>query len=129
MTTEEVKIKIKQVVEYSGHNISANGSVNLTLKAMYSDLPETIKLMQLLNEDIRIAAKIAGEKKPKPLGSFRIKNITVDGDGESKLKFNGITEYVELDNLNTLPLNDEDIKQFQVMYVADVEMEGGDDSE
>lgn len=118
-----MKVKIKQVVEYAGHNISANGAVNLTLKAMYSELPETIKLNQLLNNDVTIVAKIAGESKAKKLGIFRIKNISIDGDGESKIKFNGLTDYIELDNLNTLPLQDDDNREFQVMYSAEIELE------
>ena len=30
-------VKVKQVVKYDGHNIAANGSVNLNFKAAYSD--------------------------------------------------------------------------------------------
>ena len=41
-------IKIKEVVTYGGHSLSANGSVNLTLKAAYSELSKSIQAMQML---------------------------------------------------------------------------------
>lgn len=117
-----MNVKVKQIVSYGGHSLSANGSVNLTFKAMYSELTNSIKLMQMLNNDISIKAKVLGEK-PKKLGMFRIKEVKVEGDGESVIKFNGLSDYVEMDNLNSLPLRDSDSKEFTVMYEADIELE------
>lgn len=117
-----MEIKIKEVVRYAGHNLSANGTVNLTVKAMYSELTNTVKAMQALNNDVTIKAKIAGEKA-KNLGIFRIKQIIIDGDGESKLKFNGISDYIEMDNLNALPLNDDEVKDFIIMMSSEIESE------
>lgn len=117
-----MKIKVKEIVSYKGHSISANGSVNFTVKAMYSQLTNTIKLMQLLNNDVIIKAKLP-EEKPMKLGSFRIKQITVDGDGESSIKFNGVVDYIEVDNLNLLPLNNSESKEFTVLFESDIENE------
>ena len=117
-----MKIKVKEIVSYKGHSISANGSVNFTVKAMYSQLTNTIKLMQLLNNDVIIKAKLP-EEKPMKLGSFRIKQITVDGDGESSIKFNGVVDYIEVDNLNLLPLNNSESKEFTVLFESDIEIE------
>ena len=119
-------IKVKEIVKYGGHNLSANGSVNLTLKARYSELPNTIMIMQMLNNDVSIKARIPGEK-PMKLGIFRIKEIKVDGDGESIIKFNSLNDYVEMDNLNVLPLNDSDSKEFSIMLEADIEEEEEDE--
>ena len=120
-------IKIKEVVTYGGHSLSANGSVNLTLKAAYSELSKSIQAMQMLNNDIDIKAKMPGANAIK-LGSFRIKQIVVDGDGESVLKFNGLNDYIEMDNLNLLPLNSDDNKEFAVLLAAEIEEEeGGED--
>ena len=55
-------IKVKEVVVYGGHSMSANGSVNLTLKAQYSELPNSIRMMQLLNNDVDIKAKAPGSR-------------------------------------------------------------------
>lgn len=116
------KIKVKEVVKYKGHSLSANGSVNFNLVAAYSELVHTISLMQLLNNDVTIKAKIPGEN-PMKLGIFRIKQIVIDGDGESKIKFNGLNDYIEMDNLNVLPLNSDDTKEFVVLMEAEVEEE------
>ena len=117
-----MKIKVKEIVSYKGHSISANGAVNFTVKAMYSQLTNTIKLMQLLNNDVIIKAKLP-EEKPMKLGSFRIKQITIDGDGESSIKFNGVVDYIEVDNLNLLPLNNSESKEFTVLFESDIEIE------
>ena len=115
-------VKVKQVVVYGGHSMSANGSVNLTLKSAYSELPNSIQQLQMLNNDVSIKAKLPGGK-PMKLGMFRIKQIVVDGDGESVLKFNGLSDYIEMDNLNLLPLNTDENKEFTVMMEAEVELE------
>ena len=124
------QIKVKQVVKYGGHSLSANGSVNFTLKAAYSELVNTIQAMQMLNNDVVIKAKVPGSK-PMKLGMFRIKQITVDGDGESTIKFNGLNDYIEMDNLNILPTNGDENKMFTVMMEADVgeedESDGGEE--
>ena len=119
----EMIIKVKEVVKYHGHSLSANGSVNFNLKASYSELPNTIQMMQMLNNDVTIKAKLPAGK-PMKLGMFRIKQIVIDGDGESTLKFNGLNDYIEMDNLNLLPLNNDDNKEFVIMMEAEIEMEG-----
>lgn len=124
-----MNVKVKEVVKYGGHSLSANGSVNFTLKAQYSELPNTIKLMQMLNNDVNIKAKVPGGK-PMKLGFFRVKQIVIDGDGESTIKFNGLNDYIEMDNLNLLPLNTDENKEFVVLMEADIEtdeMEETDD--
>ncbi len=120
-------LKVKDVVKYGGHSLSANGSVNFTLKSTYSELTNTIQLMQMLNNDVDIKAKIPNGS-PMKLGIFRIKQIVIDGDGESTLKFNGLNDYIEMDNLNVLPLSSDENKEFVVMMTADIESEEEEDS-
>ena len=121
-------VKVKQVVAYGGHSLKANGAVDFTLKSTYSELVNTIQLMQMLNNDVSIKAKLPGQKAIK-LGVFRIKQIIVDGDGESILKFNGLNDYIEMDNLNLLPLNNDDNKEFVIMAEAEIETEDEEDGE
>ena len=121
-----MNIKVKEVVTYGGHSLKANGAVNFTLKASYSELTNTISLMQMLNNDVGIKAKVPGGK-PMKLGVFRINQIVIDGDGESVLKFNGLNDYIEMDNLNMLPLNDSENKEFVVMMEAEIEEEEEND--
>lgn len=123
------KLKVMQVVTYGGHSLSSNGSVSLTLKAGYSELTKTIQVIQMLNEDVAVKAKLAGQK-PMKLGSFKIKDIKIDGDGESVLKFAGISDYVEMDNLNLLPLANEENKLFQILLECETEAtDEGDEEE
>ena len=125
-----MNVKVKEIVKYGGHNLSANGSVNLTLRASYSELTSTIQLMQMLNNDVNIKAKIPGEKVMK-LGFFRIKDIRIDGDGESIIKFNGLNDYIEMDNLNLLPVKGSENEEFVVLMDAEIEIEeeGEEDGE
>lgn len=123
-----MNIRVKEVVKYGGHSLSANGSVNFTLKATYSELPNTMKLMQMLNNDVVIKAKVPSSS-PMKLGNFRIKQIVIDGDGESTIKFNGLNDYIEMDNLNLLPMNDSDNKEFVVMMEAEIETESEEEED
>ena len=120
------QIRVREVVKYGGHSLSANGSVNLTLKADYSELVNMIQVQQMLNNDVSIKAKLPGGK-PMRLGMFRVKSTTIDGDGESTLKFNGLNDYIEMDNLNLLPTKGSGDEMFVVMMEADVEEEDDED--
>nr|DAR34846.1 MAG TPA: hypothetical protein [Caudoviricetes sp.] len=117
-------IKVRQVVKYGGHSVGANGNVNLTLKASYSELPNTVKLLQLLNNDIELKVRMPGGTATK-LGMMRLKEAKVDGDGESIIKLNGLSDYVELDNLNSLIAGEE----FAVLYKGEVEEEDEENDE
>lgn len=123
-----MNIKVREIVKYGGHSLSANGSVNFTLKASYSELTNSIKLMQMLNNDVIIKAKAPGGKAMK-LGIFRVKQIIIDGDGESILKFNGLNDYIEMDNLNLLPLSTDENKEFAVLMEAEIEEEESENGE
>lgn len=122
-----MNVKVKEIVKYNGHSLSANGSVNLSFKAMYGELTNTIKTMQMLNNDVMIIAKV-GKNKLK-LGMFRIKDIRIGGDGESTIKFNGLSDCVEMDNLNELPLRDSESQEFPVLMSAEIEEEENEDNE
>lgn len=120
------KAKVKAIVVNGGYNVSANGSVNLKFIAGYSELVNTIKLQQMLNNDVSIKAKLPspnGKSQVVNLGVFRVKSTMIDGDGESKIQFNGLSEYVEMDNLNILPLASDDIKEFAILMEAEIELE------
>ena len=61
--------------------------------------------------------------QPIKLGRLRINQLVADGDGESKMRFNGLKDYIETDNLNMLPLNSDTVSEFIVQYTADIEEE------
>lgn len=114
----EKKIVVKEVVNYKGHSVRANGSVDLSFSSMYDELTNSIQCLQMLNNDVNIVAKLPNEK-PVELGMFRIKNISFDDDGESTLKFNSLDQNVELNNLSNIITNE----KFQIKMSALIELE------
>lgn len=112
------KIKVQSFCSYRGHSVLQNGSVNLTLKAKYSEITNSVQLLQLLNNDVNVQIK-QGTDKPFKIGSFRIKSIGFDGDGESILKFNSLNDFVDIDSINKLITKDE----FKVLFSANIEEE------
>lgn len=114
------KVHIEEMVSYNGHNVKANGTVTLNFKAMYSELVKTIQVLQLLNNDVVVSTK------DSKLGSFRVKDVVVDGDGESKLKFDSMTDYVEMDRINSLVSVD---GEFKISMDASVDVEDEEESE
>ena len=124
----EREISIRQVVTYHSHNRRNNGAVTLNLNSEYGELVHTIELQQLLSLDIRITAKVVGQRE-FGLGMFRLKKSTILDDGESKLQFEGLSDFVEVDNLNNLPLKSDDAPQFVVVYNAVAESEEDEETE
>lgn len=122
-----MKSKVKAMCSYGGHGIRMNGNVDLTLKSKYSELPNYIQLIQMLNNDVTITAKtVDGEFG---LGVFRVKEIKVDHDGEGILKFNSLNDFVETDNLNRLITAGATTTEFGVTFEADIELEDSTEDE
>lgn len=119
-----MKIKIKSFVKYEGHSVKKNKTVTLKFTAMYSEISNSIKTLQMLNNDVKIIAKLPGES-PIQLGMFRIKDIKFDGDGESTLQFETMSDFAEIDNINKIITSNE----FKIMLEADVELENVEDEE
>lgn len=113
------KIKVTGFYSYKGHSVLQNGSVNITLKAQYSGITNSVQLLQMLNNDVNIHVKMATEKKPFTIGTFRIKSINFDDDGESIVKFNSLNDFVDIDGINRLITKDE----FKVLFSANIEDE------
>lgn len=94
------KVIVKLEIRYNNLNFRKNGLVELTFKSSYDNIVSTLKLVQLINTNITIKAKIKGEIFT--LGNYYIKNIGIDRDGESTIKFGSEVESVEYDSLNAL---------------------------
>lgn len=119
-----MKINVKGVVSYRGHSVKANGNMEISFKAMYSEITNSMQVLQLLNNDVKITAKLPGTK-PVVLGTYNVKNVMFDGDGESVLKFVSLVEFVEMDNINTLVSQE----NFQIKIEGDVETENENEKE
>ena len=118
------KVKVRVVAAYNGHNIKPNKNVDISLKCRYDELTNYIQLIQFLNEDVDIVAKV-GDNPANKLGSFRVKEIKVDHDGEGVLKFNSQLDFVNADDINSL-VGEELIK---VQFTAEIEEEEEEDDE
>lgn len=113
-----MNISIKEVVSYKGHSVKANGNIDISFSAMYGELTNSIKVLQLLNNDVTIVAKLPGSKAVK-LGNFNVRSVLFDGDGESVLKFTSMVDFVEMENVNTVISQE----NFQIKMEANVELE------
>jgi hypothetical protein len=117
-----MQIKIKEMMSYGGHSLKANGSVDLTLKAQYSQCTKSMQLLQMLNNDVKIQIKKSGKKFS--IGFFRIKEVKFDGDGESTVKFNTLSDFADVDSMNNLvKVTQDEPEEFIVMFAAEIEEE------
>ena len=100
---EEVEvIKLKIEGNYKTHSVKSNKAVDVTFQLPYSELINYIKSLQMLNENVTVAGKIGADKKPIKLGTFMIKNLNIDNDGEGKLKLNSLLDHIDSGNLNEI---------------------------
>lgn len=97
----ESHVEVKLVCKYNGHSVKANQSVDLGMKAGYDQLSNAVQLLQFLNNDVTIKAKISGVK-PFNLGQFRVQAVNISHDGESAIKFNSMVDFTEVENFTKL---------------------------
>ena len=121
------ELKTRSLAKYNGHSIKTNKAVDLGFRFSYEELPNYIKLIQFLNENVTVVIK-QGDNKPQNLGTFMVKEIKIDHDGEGQVKFNSMIDYIEPDELNTLVGSD----IFKVIFKAvseEIDDEVEDDDE
>ena len=117
------KIDIEQVVTSGGYSINANGIAMVTFKSKYGELVNTVNMLQLLNNDVDVVAKVPGEKERAVGKYFRIKQIIVDGDGEQTVKLQGVSEFVDVESLASLPFKNAEVPEFRVHLASSIELE------
>ena len=97
----EQYVEVRLVGKYNGHSVKANQSVDLSIKAGYDQLSQAVQLLQFLNNDVSIKAKVP-DLKPFSLGTFRVQAVNISHDGESTIKFNSMADFTEVDNFTKL---------------------------
>lgn len=120
----EHHVEVKVIGKYNGHSVKANQSVDLSIKAGYDQLSQAVQLLQFLNNDVTIKAKVP-DIKPFTLGTFRVQGVNVGHDGESVIKFNSMVDFTEVDNFTKLIGSDMVILKVS----ADIEIEDSDEEE
>lgn len=105
--------------------ITPSKVVKLGFKIRYSDMLTSINLLQGLNSDITIHAKLSGRKAVN-LGLFTIGGLNFDKDGNATVQFKSLVDSVNLNNINDIISSDpEDILQLKFMAVLELpESEG-----
>ena len=116
---------VKFVASYDGHSLRQNGNVDLRMKCDYSELVNYVQLLQMLNNDIKVAIKFPGESKPFKIGMFRLKQLNILHDGEAKISFTSTNDFVEVNELNRLVTEE----RFNVRCSADIEIENEGEEE
>lgn len=124
----EKQVKVITEGVYVSHGVKKNKSIDLVIKAPYSELRNYIQTIQMLNENVDVSVKI-GSDKPVLLGSFMISNINVDNDGEGKVRLNSQLDFVNANEINTLASrSDEPLKVlFKCKIDSEDESEESDD--
>ena len=94
------KVKIKIDLQYDGHSVKKNGSVDLKFKIPYSELVTSLEVLQLLGCNMTLKCKVSGSTVE--VGTFYLSLFSVDREGETTIKLNSELDSIELDNLNAL---------------------------
>ena len=118
----EKHVEVKVIGKYHGHSVKANQSVDLSFKAGYDQLAQAIQLVQFLNNDVTILAKVP-DTKPFKLGTVRVQAVNISHDGESAIKFNSMADFTEVDNFSKLIGSEMVI----LKVAADIELEEEDE--
>lgn len=114
----EKEVKLKSVCKYNGHSFKTNKSVDLSLKFGYDELTNYIQAIQMLNENITMKVKV-GDNQGKEIGTFMIKEIKIDGDGEGTIKLNSSIDFVDANAINSIVIGE----TFRVMLEAKIDVE------
>lgn len=113
----EKKIKEKGVAIFEGLTISNTAVVKLKFRLRYDDMITSVNLLQGLNSDVTLRAKIPNYDAMS-LGVFEIDSINFDKDGNAKITFKSFAQNVELENICMLPTAD----YIQLMFLAVLEL-------
>lgn len=119
-------VKIKTEANYVSHGVKSNKSIDIHFKMPYSELTNYIQSIQMLNENITVAAKIGADKKPMKLGTFMLQNLNIDRDGEGKLKFNSQLDFVDSASISELASRNEE--PLTLLLKADIDVENEEES-
>lgn len=113
----ERKFKQKGVAKFEGLNIGKNNAVVLKFKLPYDEIITSVELLQGLNTDITVKAKIPN-KDASVLGLFTIGGINFDRDGNAVVTFKSLVNNVNLDKICSVV----DEEYIQLMFLAILEL-------
>mgnify|MGYP007113731302 FL=1 len=124
----ERKLKQQGIASFEGMNIGKNKTIQVKFKLRYDEILTSVELLQGLNNDITLHAKVP-DKKPMNLGIFTIGAINFDKDGNATIPFKSLTDNVNVESICSLV--DEELIQLRFQAIIELpdtsveESEGG----
>lgn len=124
----ERKLKQQGIASFEGLSIGKNKTIQVKFKLRYDEILTSVELLQGLNNDITLHAKVP-DKKPMNLGIFTIGAINFDKDGNATIPFKSLTENVNVESICSLV--DEELIQLRFQAIIELpdtsveESEGG----
>lgn len=124
----ERKLKQQGIASFEGLSIGKNKTIQVKFKLRYDEILTSVELLQGLNNDITIHAKVP-DKKPTNLGIFTIGAINFDKDGNATIPFKSLTDNVNVESICSLV--DEELIQLRFQAIIELpdtsveESEGG----
>lgn len=119
----EKKIQEKGIASFEGMSVSTGSVVTLKLKLRYDEILTSVNLLQGLQSDITVHAKVPDEKAFS-LGVFTINAVNFDKDGNAKITLKSMTDNVNLEKV--CQLADEQLIQIRFMAVLELPDNGGE---
>lgn len=124
----ERKLKQQGIASFEGLSIGKNKTIQVKFKLRYDEILTSVELLQGLNNDITLHAKVP-DKKPMNLGIFTIGAINFDKDGNATIPFKSLTDNVNVESICNLV--DEELIQLRFQAIIELpdtsveESEGG----
>lgn len=124
----ERKLKQQGIASFEGLSIGKNKTIQVKFKLRYDEILTSVELLQGLNNDITLHAKVP-DKKPMNLGIFTIGAINFDKDGNATIPFKSLTDNVNVESICSLV--DEELIQLRSQAIIELpdtsveESEGG----
>lgn len=124
----ERKLKQQGIASFEGLIIGKNKTIQVKFKLRYDEILTSVELLQGLNNDITLHAKVP-DKKPMNLGIFTIGAINFDKDGNATIPFKSLTDNVNVESICSLV--DEELIQLRFQAIIELpdtsveESEGG----
>lgn len=92
---------------YDGHQAKGNFEIQLKVKFLETDLANALQFVAGIGKQVQLIAKVTDEKIK--LGTFNIYNIVVDRNATCKIQFRSNTDYVKVENLSKLMVDETSI--------------------
>lgn len=113
MEDTKTTVKAKIAAFFCGCVLKKSGVIVCTFKTRPSNFETLLKIVDLQKAEADLYARI-GANSPLKLGRFVFDKCVIKG-GEGQLSFSSVREAVEMQQVFSLPLPDEDMSEFDLL--------------